>query len=78
VRNPALETEQPPSFPSLSARVRRLEFNGPELLATLAVGPHLLTARLPASQPLEERDRVEAVLDLRKSIWFDQTTGRAL
>ena len=50
----------------------------PELLATLAVGPHRLIARLPASQALEDGQRVEAVLDLSKSVWFDQTTGEAI
>ncbi len=44
---------------SVIAQVRRLEFNGPELLATLALGPHRLVARLPASQPIEDRQRVE-------------------
>jgi len=65
-------------IPTVSARVRRLEFNGPELLATLAAGPHRLIARLPANQPLEDGQRVEVVLDLSKSVWFDQTTGEAL
>ncbi len=78
VRHESGATEPMPTVPSLSARVRRLEFNGPELLATLAVGPHRLIARLPANQALEDGQRVEAVLDLRKSVWFDQTTGEAL
>jgi multiple sugar transport system ATP-binding protein len=69
-----------PSSPiaTVSGRVRRLEFNGPELLATLAVGPHRLIARLPANQPLQDGQRVAIVLDLSKSVWFDQTTGDAL
>lgn len=70
--------ETSPFIPTLSARVVRLEFNGPELLATLAVGPHRLIARLPTNQALEDRQRVEAVVDLSKAIWFDQTTGEAL
>ena len=70
-------TEPTPDRSEPDARVRRLEFNGPELLATLAVGPHRLIARLPANQALEDGQRVEAVLDLRKSVWFDQTTGEA-
>jgi multiple sugar transport system ATP-binding protein len=65
-------------IPTLTARVGRLEFNGPELLATLAVGPHRLIARLPTNQALDDRQRVEAVLDLSKAVWFDQTTGEAL
>jgi ABC-type sugar transport system ATPase subunit len=63
---------------SVTAQVHRLEFNGPELLATLAVGPHRLVARLPASQRIAERQRVEAILDLTNAIWFDQSTGQAL
>ena len=66
------------SRPSVNAQVRRLEFNGPELLATLALGPHRLIARLPASQPIAERQRVEAILDLSRAVWFDQSTGHAL
>ena len=61
VRHESGATEPTPTVPSLSARVRRLEFNGPELLATLAVGPHRLIARLPANQALEDGQRVEAV-----------------
>ena len=56
----------------------RLEFNGPDLLATLAVGPHRLIARLPTDLALEDRQRVELVLDLSKAVWFDQTTGESL
>ena len=63
---------------AMTGRVRRLEFNGPDLLATLAVGPHRLIARLPTNQALEDRQRVEVMLDLSKSVWFDQTTGEAI
>ena len=41
-----------PSSAVLDAQVRRLEFNGPEVLATLSLGPHRLVARLPASLPI--------------------------
>jgi ABC-type sugar transport system ATPase subunit len=58
--------------------VRRLEFNGPELLATLALGPHRLIARLPASQPIKDGQRVEVLFDLSRAVWFDQSTGEAL
>jgi multiple sugar transport system ATP-binding protein len=71
-------TEHSPTIASMTARVRRLEFNGPELLATLAVGPHRLIARLPSSLALEDGQRVEAVLDLSKAVWFDQTSGEAV
>ena len=66
------------SGPRVIAQVRRLEFNGPELLATLALGPHRLVARLPASQPIEDRQRVELRFDLSRAVWFDQSTGEAL
>jgi ABC-type sugar transport system ATPase subunit len=60
------------------AQVRRLEFNGPELLATLSLGPHRLVARLPASQPIADQQRVELQFDLSRAVWFDQSTGDAV
>jgi multiple sugar transport system ATP-binding protein len=77
VRNADGATTTATSAPSITARVARLEFNGPELLATLAAGPHRLIARLPASEALADGQRVEAVFDLRNAVWFDQTTGEA-
>jgi ABC-type sugar transport system ATPase subunit len=71
-------TTASPIGPKVIAQVRRLEFNGPELLATLAIGPHRLVARLPASQPVEDRQQVEMLLDLSRAIWFDQSKGAAL
>jgi ABC-type sugar transport system ATPase subunit len=71
-------TEPPSSRPRVIAQVRRLEFNGPELLATLAFGPHRLVARLPADQRIANRQQVEARLDLGRAVWFDQSTGQAL
>ena len=64
--------------PEVAAQVRRLEFNGPELLATLALGPHRVVARLPAGQPIEEGQRVNVLFDLSRAVWFDQSTGEAL
>jgi multiple sugar transport system ATP-binding protein len=64
--------------PRVTAQVRRLEYSGPELLATLALGPHRLVARMPASQPVEDRQEVEAIIDLSAAVWFDQSTGAAL
>jgi hypothetical protein len=55
-----------------------LEFNGEELLATLALGPHRLVARLPANQDIQDRQRVQVVLDLTRAVWFDPATGQAL
>ena len=70
---------EPRSFsPTVIAQVRRLEFNGPEVLATLTLGPHRLIARLPAGQRIEDRQQALAVLDLARAVWFDQSTGEAL
>ncbi|MGP0063830.1 MAG: ABC transporter ATP-binding protein [Isosphaeraceae bacterium] len=66
------------SSPTLPAQVRRLEFNGAEVLATLTLGPHRLVARLPASQDIHDRQRVQVVLDLGQAVWFDPGSGRAL
>jgi len=78
VREPGGSSGSPPSVVSLGAHVRGLEFSGPELLATLTLGPHRLIARLPATQAIQDRQRVEMLLDLSRAVWFDQTTGAAL
>jgi len=78
VRDTSDPTYPPGSPPGLIAQVRRLEFNGPELLVALAVGPHKLWARLRASQPIADRQRVAVTLDPTGVVWFDQTTGEAL
>jgi ABC-type sugar transport system ATPase subunit len=78
VRSNGLASEAAPSSPTLPAQIRRVEFNGHELLATLALGPHLLVARLPSNQPVRERQDVQVVLDLDRAVWFDPATGRAL
>jgi ABC-type sugar transport system ATPase subunit len=78
VCEPGPVTESSPFAPLLSARVRRLEFNGPELLATLTLGPHQLVARLPSSQAIQERQRVQVALDMNRAVWFEPTTGEAL
>jgi multiple sugar transport system ATP-binding protein len=70
--------EDPASSPILLAQVRRLEFNGAELLATLALGPHRLVARLPAGQAIHDRQRVHVVFDLARAVWFDPDTGHAV
>ena len=76
-------TESPACAPKVIAQVRRLEFNGPELLAT----PWRLRAPdlgcspgcRPASRAIEEdaSQRVEMFLDLEAApiVWFDQSTG---
>ncbi len=78
VRDASHPTDTPGSRPGLIAQVRRLEFNGPEVLAALAVGPHKLWARLRASQPITDRQRVAVTFDPTGVVWFDQTTGEAL
>ena len=57
-------TESNSTGTAVVAQVRRLDFNGPDVLATLILGPHRLIARLPASQRIEDRQRVEVVLNL--------------
>ena len=78
VREAGPSTEAVSSSPTFPAQVRRIEFNGPDLLATLALGPHLLVARLPSNQPILDRQHVHVVLNLDQAIWFDPATGRAL
>jgi len=78
VREPGRSSESPALLARVGAQVRRLEFNGPELLATLALGPHRLIARLPATHSIQDRQRVEVLLDLSRAVWFDQSTGAAL
>ncbi len=67
-----------PSWPIFDAQVRRLEFNGPEILATLSLGPHRLVARLPASLPISDRQHLRVILDLSHAVWFEPESGRAL
>jgi ABC-type sugar transport system ATPase subunit len=67
-----------PSSPIFDAQVRRLEFNGPEILATLSLGPHRLVARLPASLPIHDRQQLRVILDLSHAVWFEPESGRAL
>ena len=71
-------SEGPTRSPTLPAQVRRLEFNGADLLATVALGPHRLVARLPANPSFHERQRVQVVLNLENAVWFDPATGRTL
>jgi ABC-type sugar transport system ATPase subunit len=63
---------------SFKAGICRLEFNGPELLVTMSLGPHQIIARMPAATALAEQDRVDVVIDLRHAIWFDRSTGAAV
>jgi ABC-type sugar transport system ATPase subunit len=69
-------SHSPPSAATVEAQVRRLEFNGPEVLATLAVGPHRLVARFPAGLPLHDRQQLRVTLDMRQAAWFETGNGR--
>ena len=62
----------------LEAQVRRLDYTGPELLATLSLGPHRVVARWTASLPICERMRLRISLDLGRASWFEPDSGRAL
>lgn len=66
--------DQPRAF----ATVRRLEFQGDTVLATLSLGAMTLVARLPATSNLREGQRAVAQFDLRSASWFDPATGRRL
>jgi ABC-type sugar transport system ATPase subunit len=78
VREPGDSSDLPPFSARLSASVRGVEFIGHGLLATLAVGPHRLIARLPRTQSIQDRQRVELCIDLARAVWFDQPTGAAV
>jgi ABC-type sugar transport system ATPase subunit len=60
------------------ALVRRLEPLGHETLATLAVGPHALTLRLPPHPTIVVGEPVVVGLDPARIVWFDPETGMAL
>jgi ABC-type sugar transport system ATPase subunit len=81
VRPEAIRIHQegdPPAPVLLDAQVRRLEFQGSEVLATLSLGPHRLVARLPAGMPIQERQHLRLALDLTKAVWFNPDSGRVL
>jgi ABC-type sugar transport system ATPase subunit len=63
---------------AFTAHLRNLEFNGPDLLATVAAGPHRLVARLPSNLEIRIRDEVVVSVDMRCARWFDPTTGLAM
>jgi multiple sugar transport system ATP-binding protein len=60
------------------AVVRRLEPLGHEVLATLALGPHALTLRLPPHTPIVVGEPIVVGLDPARIVWFDPETGLAL
>ncbi len=64
------------NLPRINPRVRRLEFQGDSLLATLTVGATTLIARLPAATDLREGQRCVIQFELHHASWFDPVTGR--
>jgi ABC-type sugar transport system ATPase subunit len=78
VRAPNRAAEPRAPQACVAAQVCRLDYCGPEQLVTLAVGPHRLVARLPASQAIEPGPHVDVLLDLSRAVWFDQSTGESL
>lgn len=75
---PRREGDGHPEVPVVEAQVRQLEFSGPDVLATLALGPHRLVARFPSGTPIRERETIPIAIDLRRASWFEPETGRAL
>ncbi len=62
--------------PSLAAVVERVEYAGNDQVAWLRAGTLRLCARMPAATSLSPSAEVQAALDVRQGIWFDQG-GRA-
>jgi multiple sugar transport system ATP-binding protein len=58
-----------------TAVIRRLEFQGSSVSATLAVGEQPMSSRIPASRVFREGQQVVAVLDFPNACWFDPKTG---
>ncbi len=65
----------PTGCPSASATVDRLEPSGHEVAATLRLGPHAISARLPAHTSVQVDDEVRVAIDLNQASWFDPNTG---
>ncbi len=58
--------------------VRRLEPHGAETMATLALGAHVLSVRLPGRTPVGVGAPLAAALGPAGIVWFDPDSGRAL
>lgn len=58
--------------------VTRVEYQGHECLAELALGSGVLAARFAPGSPLRAGDRVAVGLDLARASWFDPVSGLAL
>jgi ABC-type sugar transport system ATPase subunit len=66
-----------PSSLALPAQIRKVEFNGPETIATLAMGTQQIVARLSLAKTLGVNDRLWISADLDHILWFDPATGAA-
>jgi ABC-type sugar transport system ATPase subunit len=63
---------------TVSGLVRRLEPHGAGILATVAVGPDLLTLRLAGRMSFGVGAPIQVILDPAGIIWFDFESGQAL
>ena len=61
-----------------SGEVRRLEYLGHEALATIAIGPMTITARLSGSSDIRPGDRRCVGLPLDRLVWFDDLSDRSV
>jgi ABC-type sugar transport system ATPase subunit len=61
-----------------TAVVRRLEYQGSSVLATLDLGKRVILVRIQASSApsAQEGQPVDCIVDLNKASWFDAVTGR--
>ena len=72
------------AFGSISGRkawpalIQRLEPMGPETLAWLTVGPHLVAVKIPSRASFRVGERVVIEVDLARASWFDTSTGDRL
>jgi ABC-type sugar transport system ATPase subunit len=58
--------------------VRRLELHGADVVATLAVGLHTLSARLAAHAAIRVGEPLAVAFDPAGFVWFDPDSGLAL
>jgi ABC-type sugar transport system ATPase subunit len=62
----------------VSVLIRRLEYQGGNTLASLALGQHSICAWLPASSSLRAGEWTVAFIDFARASWFDPETGLRL
>jgi multiple sugar transport system ATP-binding protein len=62
----------------IATRLTRLEPLGHETIATLCLGPHMLSTRLPAQATAQVGDSLPVQIDWGHALWFDPGTGRIL